>query len=194
MTFCHVIWSYWMLLIDKASQWQECTGCIQSMRSFRPSALVASLASLASCIGPCKAWNVDKQSLKGFFRRPVKGECMEKNKKCGKCKKCIFQRENRALNLILSATEFSSDSEASEKHFICLIWGRRFLCFWLALRHQGWCQNIAQSTPKLFENNNLIFDPSDFFGTCPKHVQQLHLISHTERFFIQIFSSLPQGW
>ena len=65
-------------------------------------------------------------------------------------KKCINQCENRALNLILSAYEFPSDSGASEKHFIFLNFGQLFWIFWPALRHQGWCQNIAQRSPKLF--------------------------------------------
>ena len=36
-------------------------------------------------------------------------------------KKCINQCENRAMNLIISANEFSGDSGASEKHFIFTI-------------------------------------------------------------------------
>ena len=48
---------------------------------------------------------------------------MEKYEKCEKMKKCMNQCENRALNLIISANEFSGDSGASEKHFF-------FVNFW----------------------------------------------------------------
>ena len=41
-------------------------------------------------------------------------------------KKCLNQCENRAMNLITSAYEFSSDSGASEKHFIFLMFGQLF--------------------------------------------------------------------
>ena len=31
-----------------------------------------------------------------------------------------------------------------------------FLIFWPALRHQGWCQNIAQRSPKLFGKTSFL--------------------------------------
>ena len=44
-------------------------------------------------------------------------------------KKCINQCENRAMNLVISADEFSGDSGASEKHFFLFIFDYFFSNF-----------------------------------------------------------------
>ena len=52
-----------------------------------------------------------------------------------------------------------------------------FLIFRPPLRHQGWCQNIAQRSPKLF-GKSWFLTLQTFFGTCPEHVKTCILSSH----------------
>ena len=56
-----------------------------------------------------------------------------------------------------------------------LIFGQLFLICWRVLRHQGWCQNIAQRSPKLLGKTSFL-TLQTFFEKCPEHVQKVHLI------------------
>ena len=71
-------------------------------------------------------------------------------------KKCINRCENGAMNLILGRNDFKFDSGASEKHFIFFYFWSAFLNFRPALRHEGWCQNIARRSPKLFGKTSFL--------------------------------------